>query len=118
MRCQQFAADLDATNLYSMNPIPPGLEPSPLALLIAFVVVVSAPAAFLTALILSLRPRMRVDTVLLICAFILIIDAAFNLFFLPRGSISPVFDAICGVGFRLSIVALWRMTQLEKMSRD
>ena len=101
-----------------MNSVPRGLERSPLALLIAFVVLVSAPAAFLTALILSLRPRMRVDADLLIYAFILIIDAAFNLFFLPRGSISPVFDAICGVGFLLSIVAVWRMTQLEKTTRD
>ena len=64
---------------------------------------VSAPTAFLTALILSLRPRTQVEGILFMCAFTLIMDAAFNLFFLPHTSISSLFDAICGVGFLLSI---------------
>ena len=108
----------DFAHRKSMNSIPPGLGPSPLALLIALMVLVSAPAAFLTALILSLRPKLQVERILFVCAFTLIIDAVFNLFSLPRGSTSSVFDAICGVGFLLSIVALWRTTELEKRSRD
>jgi uncharacterized membrane protein len=97
-----------------MNSIPPGLGPSPFILFIALAVFVSAPIALLTALSFSLRPRVHIDRILFLCCFILVVDFAFNQFLLPRAGITSIFNAICGVGLVLSVVALWKSVRLEK----
>jgi phosphoglycerol transferase MdoB-like AlkP superfamily enzyme len=73
----------DFAHRKSMNSIPPGLGPSPLALLIALMVLVLAPAAFLTALILSFRPKLQVERILFVCAFTLS-STLFSICFLYR----------------------------------
>jgi len=100
-----------------MNSIPPGLGPSGVAIVVAFVVTISAPLALIVALSQAFSSRATSDGLLFACIGVSVCDLLLNLFFLPRspGAWSTAFDVICAATILFAVFGCWRIARREKM---